>query len=245
MSKMLARDLNTNVYAVDLRNHGDSPHDARHDYSAMADDIEGFIAEHKLETPTLIGHSMGAKTAMVVALRKPDLVSSIIPVDNAPIDAALQGYFGKYMQGMKKIEAARVKSHKEADAIFQEYEKDLPIRQFILTNLTHTNDPETQEQYFKFRIPLSYLAAALDKMGDFPFKDPDTTRFVKPTLFVRGTKSHYVADEALPVIGQFFPRFELVDIDCGHWVIAEEPEKFRKDIISPMPYWHIELWADC
>jgi pimeloyl-ACP methyl ester carboxylesterase len=77
-------------------------------------------------------------------------------------------------------------------------------------------------------VPLKILGAALDKLGDFPFKDPEEVRFVKPALFVRGTQSHYVPDEALPIIGRFFPRFELVDIDAGHWVISEKPELFRR-----------------
>lgn len=64
-------------------------------------------------------------------------------------------------------------------------------------------------------------------MADFPFRNPDEVRFEKPTLFVRGTKSHYVSDDALPVIGRFFPTFELRDIEAGHWVISENPEAFK------------------
>jgi pimeloyl-ACP methyl ester carboxylesterase len=75
---------------------------------------------------------------------------------------------------------------------------------------------------------LKILSAALDKLGDFPFKDPEEVRFEKPALFVRGTQSKYVPDEALPIIGKFFPMFQLVDIDAGHWVISEQPEAFRK-----------------
>lgn len=88
----------------------------------------------------------------------------------------------------------------------------------------------------KFCVPLDILGAALDNMGDFPFKDPDAVRFEKPVLFVRGTQSHYVPDEALPIIGRFFPRFELADIDSGHWVISEKPEEFRRaavEFLSP------------
>ncbi len=65
-------------------------------------------------------------------------------------------------------------------------------------------------------------------MGDFPFKDPSEARYEGPTLFVRGTKSHYVPDGVLPLVGRFFPRFELQDVDCGHWVISEKPELFRQ-----------------
>lgn len=72
----------------------------------------------------------------------------------------------------------------------------------------------------------------MDNLGDFPYKDPDERRFKKPTLFVRGTQSKYIPDEALPIIGQFFPCFELADIDAGHWVISEKPEDFRRGTLD-------------
>ncbi|KAK5007182.1 hypothetical protein LTR28_005591, partial [Elasticomyces elasticus] len=84
----------------------------------------------------------------------------------------------------------------------------------------------------KFRIPIKYIANALDDMADFPFRDPDEVRFEKPTLFVRGTKSPYIADETLPIIGRFFPRFELTDVDSGHWVISEKPAEFKRAVVE-------------
>ena len=211
------------VYAIDLRNHGDSSHDPRHDYDALAEDVELFLEQNELENSTLIGHSMGAKTAMAVALRRKTPIANVIPVDNAPVDAALQSDFGKYMQGMRKIEEAHVKKQSEADAILQDYENALPIRQFLLTNLMRVEDGS-----LKFRIPLRHLANALDNMADFPFKDPEEVRWDGPALFIRGTKSHYVADEMLPTIGRFFPKFEVRDVDAGHWLISEKPDEFRK-----------------
>ena len=100
----------------------------------------------------------------------------------------------------------------------------LAIRQFLLTNLVRS--PKLNG--LQLRIPIKILAASLDQMGDFPFKDPAEVRFDGPTLVIRGTKSHYVADDVLPLIGQFFPRFVLQDIASGHWVISENPQAFRK-----------------
>ncbi|KAI9757857.1 MAG: 28S ribosomal protein S10, mitochondrial [Chaenotheca gracillima] len=226
-----ARASAEHTMGKDLRNHGDSPHDPRHDYTAMAEDVETFIHDHGLKESTLIGHSMGAKTAMTVALRSPSLISSFISVDNAPIDAALKSDFAKYVQGMRKIENAHVTKQIEADEIMKEFEEALPIRQFLLTNLVRTS-PEpssgSSRTHLVFRIPIKILAAALDNMADFPFKDPDVARFEKPALFIRGTKSHYVSDECLPIIGRFFPRFEVRDLATGHWVISEDPEGFRR-----------------
>ncbi len=100
----------------------------------------------------------------------------------------------------------------------------MPIRQFLLGNLFRPEGSAVQ----KFRVPLDILGKALSHLGDFPFKDPNAARYEKPALFVRGTKSKYVPDEVIPAIGQFFPRFELADIDAGHWVISEKPEEFRQ-----------------
>lgn len=227
--RVFARELKRPVYAIDLRNHGDSSHDSKHDYTSLAEDVEGFITNLRLKDSCLIGHSMGAKTAMTVALRQRIPISSLISVDNAPVDAALKSDFGKYVKGMRKIEDTGVKSLREADAILKDYEEVLPIRQFLLTNLVRKEDG-TQ----KFRVPLNYLANALDNLGDFPFKDPDEARYEGPTLFVRGTKSHYVADEMLPIIGRFFPSFVCKDVEAGHWVISENPEEFRKGMYSSL-----------
>ena len=89
----------------------------------MADDVAGFIEEHKLQNTTLIGHSMGAKTAMTLALQSPGTVNDIVSVDNAPIDAALLSSFGKYVQGMRRIEEAGITRQAEADAILKDYEE--------------------------------------------------------------------------------------------------------------------------
>jgi hypothetical protein len=190
---------------------------------------------------------MGAKAVMTMALRNPDCCANIIPVDNAPVDAALSSDFPKYAEGMQHVERSQPKSQREADKLMEPYAKDLPVRQFLLTNLMR-GEPGAP---LKFRIPVSILTKALDNMADFPFTNPDETSFSKRALFIRGTKSHYVSDETLPIIGRFFPRFELVDIDCGHWVISEKPEEFIKGMqaytypITNSANTSQRLWSSC
>ncbi|KAL8800468.1 MAG: hypothetical protein Q9200_007234 [Gallowayella weberi] len=167
---------------------------------------------------------------MTVALRSPSLLEALIPVDNAPVDATLQSQFRKYLEGMKEIENAGIRKQVEADQILSKYENALAIRQFLMTNLVKT--PGTD--IFRLRIPVQTLASNIDKMGDFPFKKPEEACYKGPTLFVRGIHSHYVADDVLPVIGQFFPRFLVHDIDCGHWVISERPEEFRQGFLKDL-----------
>lgn len=113
----------------DLRNHGASPHHPRHDYTALAEDIEGFLAEHDLRKPTLIGHSMGAKAVMAVALRDSARVEALVSIDNAPVDAALASDFGTYVTGMRKVEEAGVRKQSDADEILQGY---VEVRAFAL-----------------------------------------------------------------------------------------------------------------
>ncbi|KAI9790368.1 MAG: hypothetical protein M1816_005186 [Peltula sp. TS41687] len=255
--EVLARDLNRPVYALDLRNHGDSPHDPIHDYPSMADDVEFFIQKHGLSSPTLIGHSMGAKTAMTLCLRSPDTIHSLVSVDNAPIDAALSHSFSRYISGMQALQSSPQNIRKQSDALafLELYEPSLAIRQFLLTNLVRrpsssssssqepsSREPSqggsphggaTAEAESEFRIPLTTLANALNHMADFPYKDPDRHRFEKPALFVRGTESRYVPDEVLSLVGRFFPRFRVVDVQgAGHWVAAERPEEFRRCVVE-------------
>ncbi|RPB05856.1 alpha/beta-hydrolase [Choiromyces venosus 120613-1] len=226
ISKALARDLNRPVYTLDLRNHGESPHTPQHNYEAMAEDVEHFLQQNKLGPKTvLLGHSMGAKTAMAIALRNPALISSIIAVDNAPIEAALHSSFGGYVCAMRQIEDARLTKTKEADAILAQVESDIGIRQFLLRNLVRDGD------HLRFRIPIRTLARELDNMAAFAYH-PDKVRFEKRALFVRGTQSPYIPDEAIPTIGRFFPLFRLKDIDAGHWVISEKPNEFKEAVVE-------------
>jgi pimeloyl-ACP methyl ester carboxylesterase len=181
-----------------------------------------------------MGHSMGAKTAMTLALSEPRLVRDLISVDNAPVDAALKSDFATYVRGMREVAERGVGRQSEADEILKPYVDELGVRQFLLTNLVRDDERTARDGKvrMKWRVPIKILADSLGYLGDFPFTDPEKVRFEKPSLFVRGTRSHYVPDETLPIIGRFFPRFEVVDVDSGHWVISENPEAFRVAVVE-------------
>ena len=161
---------------------------------------------------------------MTLALKSPSLIENLIPVDNAPLDAALLSSFGTYIRGMKALASTPITKQSEALSFLEPYESSLVIRQFLLGNL----HKPPGEKHYRFKVPLKILGEALDNLGDFPYKDPEMVRCEKETLMVRGTQSKYVPDEAIPIIGRFFPRFRMVDIDCGHWVTSEKPEEFRQ-----------------
>ncbi|KAJ5772598.1 hypothetical protein N7520_003127 [Penicillium odoratum] len=229
ISKALARDLNCQIFTLDLRNHGQSFHAPEHNYSVMAEDVQEFIEQQKLKKCVLIGHSMGAKTAMTVALQAPESVSALISVDNAPLNAALKSDFPKYVRGMQHVEREQVTKQSEANKILEAYEESLGIRQFLLTNLVRSDD---EQKTLKFRVPLSVIGDSLDSMADFPFRQSDAVKYDGPTLFVRGTKSKYVTDETIPAIKTFFPNAQIADVEAGHWLISENPEAFRQAVVK-------------
>jgi pimeloyl-ACP methyl ester carboxylesterase len=241
VSKQLAKILNTDVYCIDLRNHGDSPHGLPHNYQAMSADVEEFINNHKLIKPIIIGHSMGAKCAMAVNLNKPDLCSGLISIDNAPVDftAGSTGFskFGKYIAALQEIEhnGSKLHSLKDCDLILSKIESSIPIRQFLLTNMRKTksnnnNNNNNNNGGYKSRVPLDIIAHELNNVSAWPYS-PINNHWNGPSLFIRGTQSAYIADEYLSAVGEFFPAFQCVDIDAGHWVVAEKPKEFVEIVV--------------
>ncbi|OQD85780.1 hypothetical protein PENANT_c009G09278 [Penicillium antarcticum] len=219
--------LTSELSQDDLRNHGDSGHHPSHTYVDLALDVESFIQKHRLERPAVIGHSMGAKTAMTLALRYPNLVSKVVAIDNGPIHLPLKSYFPNYLQGMAKANDAKVKSHLEADMILRQYESSPSVRLWLLSNFVKSKD----QPHLQLRIPLDILEKAMGPLGDFPDKD-SSLKFRSPTLFLRGLQSHYVPDSAFPLISSLFPQSKIVDIDCGHWIVQDRPEEFKKVVVD-------------
>lgn len=229
VAKSVARTMGRNVYCLDLRNFGMSPHDLRLDYPALAADVEHFLEEQSFkEKPILVGHSMGAKTVMALALRRPDLPKMIVSVDNAPVClSASNGPFGKYIRQLRyALEDKKFVSIKDVDAELAKVEPVKEVRQFLLTNVNRG----AKEEPCSSKIPLDIIAKAVSagNIASWPY-DSNVVRWSRgPALFIRGTKSTYVPDEVIPDIGNYFPQFEIKDIDAGHWVISEKPNEFME-----------------
>ncbi|KAJ5647586.1 alpha/beta hydrolase [Penicillium lividum] len=223
VSRLLAKDLTRDVYTLDLRNHGDSGHHPKHDYTEMALDVKSFIQTHELQHPTVIGHSMGAKTAMILALGSPDLVSNVVAVDNGPIELPLSPDFKTYLESMVKIHSMRVATHWEADAILQASVASPSVRPWLLSNFIKEKDAS----HLKLRLSIDILEKALGPLGEFPYI-PQSGTFSKPVLFLRGLQSHYIPENTFPLISSLFPQSKIVNIDCGHWIVQEKPEEFRQ-----------------
>lgn len=207
---------NFHTYALDLRNHGQSPHDDAFNYPVMAADVLEFIETNKITDPVIIGHSMGGKVAMNFALAYPGKLQKLIVVDIAPKTYDMKNYV--ILEGLKAIPIDEVSSREQADRMLAPFVPEPDVRQFLLKNLQRK-----AEGGFRWKLNLRAIDANIEKIGlDLEFPG----RFDKPTLFVRGAGSNYIRDEDIGRIKQVFPLAELKTLDTGHWVPAEKPKEF-------------------
>ncbi|KAJ7755858.1 Alpha/Beta hydrolase protein [Mycena metata] len=232
-SRTFAQNLQRPVYALDLRNHGASEHVQPMTYSAMAADVIHFIRQHSLSDVSLLGHSMGGKVAMTVALDSslpPFTLSKLIVVDIAPARGKLSDEFNGHISAMKKIEAAKLSNRKEALKILQEYEKDPDLCAFLLTNLIQKPNAS------HFRIPVDLMGESAADIGYFPFT-PEEAQWTGKTLFVKGSRSSFLNRHNIPLAEKFFPNMKLETLDTHHWVHSEKPHEFSElvqDFIGPL-----------
>lgn len=210
------------VYLVDQRNHGRSPHDSVHTYDAMVDDIYEFIDENSLSGVCLIGHSMGGKTAMSFAKKHPELMEKLVVVDIAP--KAYPIHHEDILVGIEAIDFDIVQSRSEAEEVLLRYVTESRTRQFVLKNLYWV-----ERGRLGWRFNLEAIQNHLSEMGEASKNDS----FNKPTLFVRGTNSEYIAEADYENIKAMFPKAEIISIEgAGHWVHADKPEEFLEAMLA-------------
>jgi pimeloyl-ACP methyl ester carboxylesterase len=213
------------VYMLDQRNHGQSPRSDVFDYDAMAADLKEFIDDHKLESPILIGHSMGGKTVMQFAMNYPNSFSKMIVVDIAPKYYPV--HHSMILQGLASINLKTLKSRTEANEQLMRFEEKEGVRQFLLKNLWR--NPEKNNE-FDWRINVPIITKNIDVVGHELSNEKAVN---KPTLFIRGSESHYIQPEDERKIWELFPNYEIVTIEgAGHWVQADKPQEFIKIVIQ-------------
>ncbi|CAG4993791.1 Esterase YbfF [Dyadobacter sp. CECT 9275] len=222
ISKTIA-DAGYTLYLVDQRNHGRSPHEEPMDYPTFAADLAEFITQQNLETPVLIGHSMGGKTVMEYAVNHPGTYDKLVIVDIGPKQYPI--HHRKILQGLNTIDLATVHNRQDADDQLSPFEPSLAVRQFLLKNLYREEDGS-----FGWRFNLPVLTSDMPKIGAAIETD---TPVQVPTLFIRGEKSNYILDEDWEDILKIFPAARLETIrDAGHWVQAEQPKAFLKVLLE-------------
>ena len=214
---VLARSLTADyqVISVDLRNHGDSPHESLMDLPSMAADIVELMGDLGLANATLIGHSLGGKVSMQVALNNSDRVSELVVIDIAPVtydtrqDAALDA--------LNLLAENHITSRRDADSLISKHIIEAPVRAFLLKNLARNPEGE-------FRLKLN-LASINQNYASTLVSAPTGQAYGGPTLFLKGEHSAYIQEKHRPVMQQLFPHSQVeVVADTAHWLHAEKPE---------------------
>ncbi len=212
------------VFTIDQRNHGLSPHSDEWTYEAMADDLKEFISEHQLKDPILLGHSMGGKTVMFFQLKYPDIAKKIIVADIAP--RAYEAHHDSVLKALNAVDFSVIKTRKEAEAIMNEYIPDFGTKQFLLKNIYWKDNANN---VMDWRFNLKVIDKEYSNVG---VEVPDSSSNIE-TLFMNGEKSNYITEKDLPDIEKRFPNYKLVTIkDSGHWIHAEKPNEFFEAVME-------------
>lgn len=219
VAKVLANDYT--VYTVDLPNHGRSPHSDVMNYRDMANQVVQLMDQLGLTNAMIMGHSMGGKTAMQLALSNPDRVSKLIVVDISP-----KAYHHRHtgiFETLCSLNLDQVENRKQAEQHLTQGIDNPMVIQFLLKSLYRN-----EQGHFAWRFNLPVLqkhypeiAAAPDAQGSYS----------GPTLFIKGGNSDYIQAEDQPVIKSLFPTAQAKIIaDTGHWPHAEKGRLFLKQV---------------
>ena len=217
----IAKDL-TPAYRsvlVDLPNHGESAWTDSIDYIQMADAIADQLRT-VTDQVTVVGHSMGGKVAMVLALRHPDLVERLVVVDISPVNHSEMSEFAHYLDSLATIDLSAVGSRRDADDDLAQRVDSRTVRGFLLQNLVRTPEGWT------WRANLELLRRDLPAIGGFP-EDLRKQPYFGPVLWIAGANSSYVRDEYAEAMRTYFPAVHKIVVkDAGHWVHSEQRETF-------------------
>ncbi len=205
------------VIAVDQRNHGDSPWHDSHSYEDMAGDLAEVIDAHGGRAD-VVGHSMGGKAAMMLALTHPDKVNRLVVADIAPV-----GYSHdqtQYIEAMQAVDLAAVSKRADATAQLARHVEDTVLQSFFTQSLDIAGK--------RWKLNLEVLKREMPRIVGFPEVSGD---FEGPTLFLSGALSDYVLPEHRPVIRKHFPKARFAKLaQAGHWLHAEKPREFEASL---------------
>jgi esterase len=217
VAQQLAPDFH--VFAVDQRNHGQSPHAAEMDYPLMAADLDEFMTAHGLATACILGHSMGGKTAMQFALQYPERVEKLIVADMAP--RAYEPSHDEIFDALLELDLSKYQARQEIEEALAPKIPNLILRRFLLKNLGRDESGR-----FTWKINLEGIWKNYPRLGD---ELSAVAPFTKPTLFISGGRSDYVRPGDENLIHQLFPsaRIEVIAA-ASHWIHADQPVEFLR-----------------
>ncbi|WP_263082043.1 alpha/beta fold hydrolase [Endozoicomonas sp. Mp262] len=209
------------VHGLDVRNHGRSPHSDTMDYTAMAEDILEYLDDQALKQVDLLGHSMGGKIAMTVALLAPDRIRKLVVMDIAPVEYAPR--HDDVLAGLAAINLKEINRRSDAEQTLQPFIKEKDIRQFLLKNLYRD-----ESGHFQWRINLDSIQTNYPEIMK---GQSAKTGFSGETLFLKGADSDYILPEHREQVLALFPKASVkVVAETGHWLHAQKPELVSRSI---------------
>lgn len=212
------------VFTVDLRNHGQSFHAEEMNYPVMAEDVAQLLYRLELSECDILGHSMGGKVAMMLALQNPDLVARLVVADIAPVT-----YFHNYddlINPLLALPLETIESRAQADQLLRHNIPENQLRAFLLQNLAR------ESSVWRWRVNWRVIQREMERLTGFG--DLPVDWFIDlPSLFIRGANSDYIGDAELVVIKQHFGKCRIETIAAaGHWLHAEKPEPFNRMVLG-------------
>ena len=202
------------VITVDLRNHGDSPWLDTHNYHVMADDLVEVINSLNIK-PNVIGHSMGGKAAMVLALKRPNLVRNLIIADIAPVK--YEHDQSQFIEAMQKVDLSKVEKRSDATLALSKFVEDKSLQNFFTQSL----DIKAK----RWKLNLKVLRSEMSEILSFPKIESE---FSGHSLFLKGEKSDYIKSEHRKLIKSLFTKARFATFkEAGHWLHAEKPREFE------------------
>jgi pimeloyl-ACP methyl ester carboxylesterase len=210
------------VVLLDMRNHGASPWTDDMGYPDQAADLAEAIDRLAGGRALVLGHSMGGKAAMALALTHPDRVAGLIVADIAP--TPYEHTHLPYVRAMRDVDLDRVRRRSDADPLLAEGVPDPSLRAFLLQNLL------IEDGTARWRLNLPAIEREMPILTGWPEAWPEA-RYAGPTLFLHGGASDYVRPESRPRISELFPAAEFQTIEgAGHWLHAERPAEFAEAV---------------
>ena len=210
------------VYVVDMRNHGDAPWGTPMDYPTMAADLtETIIGLDLHQKPILLGHSMGGKAAMMLALHPPraDFLRALIVVDIAPVAYAI--HHQDLIMAMRSVKLIGRTRRAEVEPDLKHAIPDPRVRQFLLQNLI------VRDGILAWRLNLAVLEEAQSAIADFPLPTEKSLTYPGPVLVVAGGESDYVQTHHHPILHSLFPQCQIEMLpEASHWIHADQPKAF-------------------
>ncbi|SRR5690606_16026451 len=211
------------VHSLDLRNHGRSFHTKEFSHELMMQDVLQYCQFHKLDHISVIGHSMGGKLAMFLAVTYPDLIDKLIVADISVREYA--PHHQDILQALNAVDFSVHTDRKQVEEVIAQYVPDFGTRQFLMKNVYRVSP-----QQLGFRMNLKSLTENYNNMG---IEIPKSSKYDKPVLFLRGEKSNYIQERDVEDILKIFPKAEIKTVSkAGHWLHAENPDEFFNYVLD-------------